>query len=327
MQEEQSQATGQGSKLRVLAVTNMYPTASEPWFGCFVREQVDDLVSLGIDVHVLHFDGRSSRLNYLRAARELRRLVSKRQFDLIHAHYGLTGALVAFQHRLPVVTTFYGSDYNLPWQRRVSRVVARRSTPVCVSRQGSLLLRCPTAPVIPSGIDTALFRPMDRAEARRRLGWQEDLHYGLLPGSRSAAAKGADLFDAVIEQARTIVSDLCPVALEGYTREEAVHVLNAVDVVVMTSVHEGSPVAVRESLACTTPVVSVDVGDVSEVLAGLPGCGIFPRDPQALARGAVEALAAPRASALRRRAELHARPRVAARFAALYWNVLGRNSS
>jgi glycosyltransferase involved in cell wall biosynthesis len=326
MPEGKIQAADQGSMLRVLVVTNMYPTAREPWFGCFVQEQVEDLISLGIDVQVLHFDGRSSRFNYLRAARELRRLVAGGRFDLVHAHYGLTGALAVFQHRLPVVTTFCGSDYNIPWQRWVSRGVARRSIPVCVSERGRLLLRCPSAAVIPSGVDTELFRPMDRALARQRLGWQEDIHYVLLPGSRSAAVKGADLFDAVIEQARTIVSDLCPIALEGYTREQTVLVLNAADVVVMTSVHEGSPVAVRESLACTTPVISVDVGDVPEVLAGLPGCGIFPRDPQALARGVVEALEAPRSPALRSRAELHARRRVAERVAALYSTAVGRDS-
>jgi glycosyltransferase involved in cell wall biosynthesis len=325
MPEGQIQAADQSSKLRVLVVTNMYPTSREPWFGCFVREQVEDLISLGIDVRVIHFDGRSSRLNYLRAARQVRRLAAQGQFDLIHAHYGLTGAVAVFQHRLPVMTTFCGSDYNIPWQRRVSRQVARRSTAICVSERGRQLLRCPSASVIPSGVDTGLFRPMDRAVARQRLGWQEDVHYVLLPGSRTAAMKGADLFDAVIEQARAIVSDLHPIALEGYTREQAVLVLNAADVVAMTSVHEGSPVAVREALACTTPVVSVDVGDVPEVLAGLPGCGIFPRDPQALARGVVEALEAPRSSALRSRAELYARPRVAERVAALYSTIVGRD--
>lgn len=324
MPEGQIQAADQRLKLRALVVTNMYPTAREPWFGCFVREQVEDLISLGIDVHVIHFDGRSSRLNYLRAAREVRSLVEEGQFDLIHAHYGLTGALAVLQHRLPVVTTFCGSDYNVSWQRWISRVVARRSTPVCVSKRGRHLLRCPSATVIPSGVDTDLFRPMDRAVARQRLGWQEDSHYVLLPGSRSAAVKGADLFDAVIGQARPLISDLRPVALEGYTREQTALVLNAADVVVMTSVHEGSPVAVREALACTTPVVSVDVGDVPEVLTGLPGCGIFPRNPQALARGVVAALEAPRSSALRSRAELHARPRVAERIAALYSTTVGQ---
>ena len=44
--------------MKVLVVANMFPTASEPWFGSFVRDQVDDLRDLGTEVDVFHFDGR-----------------------------------------------------------------------------------------------------------------------------------------------------------------------------------------------------------------------------------------------------------------------------
>ena len=42
----------------MLVLTNMYPTTAEPHFGCFVRDQVDDLRRLNADVTVLAFDGR-----------------------------------------------------------------------------------------------------------------------------------------------------------------------------------------------------------------------------------------------------------------------------
>jgi hypothetical protein len=57
----------------------------------------------------------------------------------------------------------------------------------------------------------------------------------------------------------------------------------------------------------------------------LPGCGIFPRQPRALARGVRNALAAGRHPDLRRRAEQTSRPRVAERVAALYTTVAGRD--
>ncbi len=47
--------------LRVLVLTNMYPTPAEPDFGCFVKDQVDDLRRLGVDATVLAFDGRSRK--------------------------------------------------------------------------------------------------------------------------------------------------------------------------------------------------------------------------------------------------------------------------
>jgi glycosyltransferase involved in cell wall biosynthesis len=300
----------------------MYPTAEEPWFGCFVREQVEDLISLGVDLRLLHFDGRGDPLNYFRAARRVRRIVSTEHYDLVHAHYGLTGAVAAFQNRVPTVTTFHGSDYSgeIRWQKYVSWIVARRSFPIVVSEEGRRLLMQPSAPVIPAGVDTELFAPIDRHEARRRLGWVEGGRYVLLPGSRSAP-KQPLLFDAALAEARKTVPDLRGVEFSGFSREQAALVFNAVDVTLMTSRREGSPVAVRESLACMTPVVSVPVGDVPKVLAGLPGCGIFPRKPQALGKGVVDALGADRSPALRRRAERYSRRRTAERLAAVYRSV------
>src|SRR6266566_7262889 len=124
--------------MHVLVVTNMYPSSAEPWFGSFVRDQVDDLAGLGVELEVLHFDGRSDRRAYLHAAREVRARLHRARYDVVHAHYGLSGAAVVLaQPRVPVVVTFHGSDYGGPaWQRLVSIAVARRAAPVVVSEEG-----------------------------------------------------------------------------------------------------------------------------------------------------------------------------------------------
>jgi teichuronic acid biosynthesis glycosyltransferase TuaC len=49
--------------------------------------------------------------------------------------------------------------------------------------------------------------------------------------------------------------------------------MNAADVLLVTSVHEGSPTMVKEALACNLPI-AVDVGDVRERLCGVPGCEV-----------------------------------------------------
>ncbi len=59
--------------------------------------------------------------------------------------------------------------------------------------------------------------------------------------------------------------------------------LNASDVLLLTSMHEGSPTIVKEALACGLPVVSVDVGDVAERIEGIEGCYLAPSDPAELA--------------------------------------------
>jgi glycosyltransferase involved in cell wall biosynthesis len=311
--------------MNVLVVTNMYPTPAEPWFGSFVRDQVEDLRTLGLEVEVLSFDGRQRAREYGRAARRTRQLARNGRFDVVHAHYGLSGAVALAQRSAPVVTTFHGSDTGgVPWQRIVSAAVARRAEPIFVNRAGARLLWCRAGHVIPAGVDTDLFVPADRSAVRRDLGWSEDGRYILFPGSRQNRVKRPDLFAAVVEALRAEGEPVEPVYLENLSRSRAAATIAAADVTLVTSDWEGSPVTVRESLACTTPVVSVPVGDVEETLHGLPGCEIAPREPAALGAAVRRALAAAPSSELRERALATSRPRTAERVAAVYGEVVAR---
>lgn len=305
--------------MRVLCLTNMYPSSTDPVTGSFVRDQVEDLRSLGLDVEVLAFDGRARSANYVRAAALLRRHLCERPPDLVHAHYGLTGAVSLTQLRLPVVTTFHGSDSGyVRWQAPISWVVARATTPIFVARAHAERMGLPHATVIPAGVDTAAFRISGRADARRRLGWNDEGRYVLLPGARENPVKGAKLFDAVVAS----LPGVRGVTLEGYTRPQVVDVLNAVDVVLVTSLSEGSPVTVKEALACGTPVVTVPVGDVPQIVGGLPGCSVHGRDELALADGTRSAFACSDRSELRRRALEYERVSLARRVIDVYESVL-----
>ena len=51
--------------MRVLVVTNMYPTAEMPFLGTFVKEQVESLRKEGVEVDVLFVNGKKNTLNYL----------------------------------------------------------------------------------------------------------------------------------------------------------------------------------------------------------------------------------------------------------------------
>jgi glycosyltransferase involved in cell wall biosynthesis len=303
----------------------MYPTDSEPWRAPFVREIVEGVRAKGVYVEVLAFDGRRRKRRYVQAALTLRRALRDGRFDLVHAHYGLTGMAALAQQSVPTVVTFHGSDTGNPaarWQAWVSWVVARHATPVFVSRDGARRLGCPDAAIIPAGVDVDLFRPRPAHEARQALGWAEQGRYVLLPGARANRDKGAWLFDSVVGELRREFSDINTVSLEGFGRKEVVDVMNAVDVTLMTSVFEGSPVSAKESLACMTPVVSVPVGDMPELLAGLPGCAIRPRSPVALAEAVRAAFERGGDTSLRRRAEAFSGERIADRIVALYRNVM-----
>ena len=311
-----------GAGLRVLVLTNMYPTAEEPEFGCFVKDQVDDLRALGVAVDVLSFDGRARRSRYLGAARRLRGRLRGRRYDIVHAHYGLTGAVAALQLRAPVVTTFHGSDAWIPWERAVSRAVARRTQPIAVAPVIAESLGVRDAPVIPCAVDLSRFTPVDRTAARRSLGWPAEPLCVLLPAARGDATKvfrkQVHVFDATVDRLRGDGEQVFAATLDGLSREGVALAMSAADVAVMTSLWEGAPVGVKEALACETPVVSVRVGDVPDVVAGLPGCAVVPRDPAALAAAVKRALRAGRSRRLRESMQAYGRRQIAERVIDVY---------
>jgi glycosyltransferase involved in cell wall biosynthesis len=317
---------GPGRGLRVLILTNMYPTPDEPQFGCFVKDQADDLRRLGVDVRVLAFDGRTDKRRYLRAARELRRACRHERFDVVHAHYGLSGVVAATQTGTPVVTTFHGSDTWVSWQRAASWVAARRSQPIAVAQVVAARLGVSHAPVIPCAVDLDLFTPIGREEARRGLGWPVAGRCVLFPASRTDRSKirnkRVDLFDAAVSRLCRRTPDVFTASLDGLDREQVALAMNAADVAVMTSEREGAPIVVKELLACETPVVSVTVGDVGETVRGLPGCAIAPRDPAALAEAAGVALRSGGDPMLRERMAEYGRRPIAERVLAVYRHVL-----
>jgi teichuronic acid biosynthesis glycosyltransferase TuaC len=88
-----------------------------------------------------------------------------------------------------------------------------------------------------------------------------------------------------------LLNDSNLIELQGYSREEVALLLNAVDVVLMTSFTEGSPQIIKEAMACNCPVVSVPVGDVADVITGIPGCFISTYQPADVASKLQQALA------------------------------------
>lgn len=294
-------------------LTNMYPDPERPWYGCFVRDQVLDIRALGLDATVVLVNGRRSRREYYRAVGSVRRAVAALRPDVVHAHYGLTGAIGMTQRAAPLITTFYGSDCSghIRWQKAVSWLVARRSWPIFVSAGLALSVGLPDASVIPTPVDTEVFQPVDRTEARGALGWKRAGLYALLPGSRTAEVKDSNLFDQTLVAASSMGCEIVGKSLESMPRHEVALAMSAVDVTLMTSRFEGSPVAVKESLACMTPVVSVPVGDVGSIIEGLPGCAVVPRDPIRLAEALVSAIEHGRSSVLRSSVERFSRPNIA----------------
>ena len=285
----------------VLVVTNLWPTAEDPGYGSFVEAQVESLRQLGVDYDLVFIDGRRSRWNYLRAIGELRFRLKQNRYDLIHAHFGLSGWAARCQWHVPVVVSFMGDDVlGRPtpsgritlygrFLQASSWVLARLVRGVIVkSQEMKTRLGLDAARVIPNGVDLELFRPMEQAAARRALGLDPQKKFVLFPYNPAEARKRFDLIEAAVSQARREIPELEVLQVRGIPRDRMPFYMNAADVLVLASLFEGSPNAVKEAMAVNLPVVTVDVGDTRDLIGPTEGCYIVPRDADAMAARIVE---------------------------------------
>ncbi|HEY7480995.1 MAG TPA: glycosyltransferase family 4 protein [Gemmatimonadales bacterium] len=271
--------------IRVLMITSAWPHRGQEATTHFIQRQANFLMAAGVEVDVFHFKGLRQPWRYARPWVEVRRRLLTREYDLVHAQFGQSG-LLALPKRIPLVVTFRGSDLlgivsdrdgQRTWVGRAlqaaSRLVARQADAVVVVSE-HMKESLPTgvkATVIPSGLDFSLFRPHPRDEARRRLGLDPDRPLVLFAGRPTQGRKRYQLAEqAVSILQRSVPAEL--VVLWGVAHTEVPLYMSAADVLVFTSLQEGSPNVVKEALACDLPVVSVPVGDVPERIRDIVGC-------------------------------------------------------
>src|SRR6476659_130779 len=125
--------------MRVLAVTNMYPTPDDPHSGRFIEQQVLALRRVGLDIDVLILNRRKLGMrSYARLPAMVRNTVAQFNPDLVHVMYGgIMSWLVSHVVRdRPVVVTFHGSDLlGQPFERPLRRFFA--ACGVIASRQAA----------------------------------------------------------------------------------------------------------------------------------------------------------------------------------------------
>ena len=252
----------------------------------FVYEQMGAIQALGIECKAILVD--NGLKGYLNAVSQIRKTVKEFSPDIIHAHYGLCGLVANFQRKTPVVTTYHGTDLHDKQLRIASQLsmLLSKANIVVSEVLTKNLHRLKIIHIIPCGVNADLLAPMEKEEAVQELGWEPDKKRILFSKEFKNKAKNYPLAKAAVDEynCRYANGDEAQL-LEfiGYTREQVHLLYNAVDCVLMTSDHEGSPQFIKEAMACNCPIVSVDVGDVKQVISDTDGCYLARRDPSDIA--------------------------------------------
>jgi glycosyltransferase involved in cell wall biosynthesis len=270
----------------------------------FAKRQVTSLERAGVAVETFFLSSRTDPRTLARAGLLIRQLARRFQAQVIHAHYGtVTALLCACVAPVPLVITFRGDDLN-PTDPASARAALARVLSQCAALRAARLI-CVSArlkeqlwwgaervAVIPSGVDLCVFHPRSRDAARRELGWSSEDPVVVFNVGNNPPRKRLDLARAAFARARAARHDLRLHLIDGNEPPARIpFVLAAADCLLVTSDHEGSPNIVKEALACDLPVVSVDVGDVAERLAGVTPSRVVGPHEDALAAALLEIVA------------------------------------
>ena len=205
--------------MKVLIVASGNSAAISP----FVKEQGDSLKEIGLDIDYFLIKGKGIT-GYLKNYFNLNRLIKTNTYDIIHAHYGLSGLLATFQSHVPVVITFHGSDVNLNRTNFYLSFVASRLSDenifVHKSLSKKLSLFSDQAEVIPCGVNLNLFKPIDKLASRDKLGLDHNYSYVLFSSSFNNKIKNAALAKLALSKFENVIL----LEMKGYSKIGRAHV-------------------------------------------------------------------------------------------------------
>ena len=259
--------------MRILIIASGNSSQISP----FVKEQAESLVKQGLSVEFFLIKGKGL-FGYLRNYFLLLKKIRYKEYDLLHAHYGLSGLLATMQLSIPVVITFHGSDVNMKKNYLFSRIASRLSAAnIFVHRNlpEKLKLYRGSVNIIPCGFDNNLFFPIPKDEARKTLKWGKNTRYIVFSSAFDNKIKNVQLAWSAISG----INNCNLIELKEYGKEKINLILNASDLLLVTSLSETGPIIVKEALACNCPIISTNVGDVQKLIKNVRNCYISSYNP------------------------------------------------
>lgn len=283
--------------MKILHITNNYPTPEFPIYGIFVKEQIDSLNALGIVNDVFFINGKKGgKIEYLKAIFELKKHFSKNIYDIIHCHHCFSGIVYICsgkRYKRPCILS-YQNDPKKEGGKLLFKIMYKFFDKIII-KNNSKFLKCSNSIHLPNGVNLGVFKPMDKILCKRQLGLDENKKYILFMDSNKhkRTQKRFDRFEQIIDilKEKYLKNDIEPLILTNTERHLVPVYICSSELHLLTSDFEGSPNSVKECIACNIPVVSTPVGNVNDLIGDINGCYVSKTfDIQELADLVVKAL-------------------------------------
>ncbi|MEX2567694.1 MAG: glycosyltransferase family 4 protein [Cyclobacteriaceae bacterium] len=253
----------------------------------FIKRQADSLIRIGNQVDIFRIE-EGGILGYLKHILLLYKKINNEssQYDIIHAHYTLSGwvAFFAAMNKTKVLTYMgtdaYGlvnnsvKDYFVSFLLIIQGFAIQYLYEELIFKSKNLLKNIflkKNVNIIPNGVNLQEFRPIQKEECRIKLGIESNKRILLFVGDVKSKRKNFKLLKDSLKFLKTDCKVLSPYPVKP---ELMPLYYNASDVLVFTSLKEGSPNVIKEAMACNLPIVTTIAGDVQWIIGETEGCFI-----------------------------------------------------
>lgn len=255
--------------LRILFVYRVFPPKNED---PIVDEQAKSLINHGkLDIKFLKIN--KPKIGYLIAAVKLFFLSIINRYDIIHFHHSYSGYLSIFSFKGKKVCSLMGSDIleEKGFYKKLTNIYIDKIWDGIIVKSKEMQKLVPKSKVIPNGVNFNDFRPIDRSTAYDKTSYNSDL-FNIIFVSTDLDDRVKN-FQLALESLKKIkIESITLKTITNVNHSELIYYYNAADMLLLTSLSEGSPNVVKEALACNCPVVSTNVGDVNELISKVDNC-------------------------------------------------------
>jgi len=255
--------------------------------------QGESLKQNGIQVEYFGIIGKGIN-GYLKNIPRLKKFLRNNHYDIFHAHFYLSGLVTWIAGAKPLVVSLMGSEVNLDLSFRIVFIIFRkffRGRIIAKSESLKKYSKMKKVEIIPNGVDLGKFKVIDRELARERLGFVPGKKYIIWVSDPERFEKNFKLAEASYGLLEDGDRNLELKVVKSVDHDLIPYYMNAADVLLLTSLWEGSPNVIKEAMACNCPIVATDVGDVKEVFGNTEGCYITSFNPKDASENLRRALA------------------------------------
>lgn len=256
-----------------------------------IKNQGESLKKEGIRLDYFMIKGKGIK-GYISAIFKLKKYLKNNKYDAIHAHYSLSSIVASLSSTKPLVVSLMGSDVKAKnWFKSIIYIFNYLSWSNIIVKSKDMYtdLNIKDAHIIPNGINMDRFKPISQELAQRELGWDSTKKHILFASNPNRPEKNFELakeaFDVIDNE------NLELHYLEDIPNKIMPYYFNASDVVLLTSLWEGSPNVIKEAMSCNRPIVSTDVGDVKNIIKNIEGCYIIDYDKYEISKYIQKSLA------------------------------------